>query len=75
MLVDILCGGGFRRNAYMRRIAQNGACELDDIGSKRGGEEQRLTPSRQQGNDAFHIAQKSHVEHAVHFIEHEELDL
>ena len=59
----------------MRRIAQNGVREFDDVGSERGGEKQRSAFRGQQRDDSFHIAQETHVEHAVHFIEHEELDL
>ena len=55
-------------------IAQDGLRELDDARRERGGEEQRLAVGRKQRDDAFHIAGEAHVEHPVHFIEHEELD-
>jgi len=71
-LLDLAGRGDFRLDADRGRIPQDFMGELHDRRRKRRGKEQRLTAGWQQGNDAFHIAQESHVEHPVHFIEDEE---
>ena len=42
---------------------------------KRGGEAQRLPSLRQQRDDAADRGQESHVEHAVGFVEDQDLDV
>ena len=74
-MLDALRSGGAGINADPRRVAQDRLRQLDDVRREGGGKEQRLAVGRQQRDDAFHIAEESHVEHAVHLIEHEELDL
>jgi hypothetical protein len=45
-----------------------------DRGRQRGAEEEGLALTGQQLDDAAHVMDEAHVEHAVHFVEHEELD-
>ena len=45
-----------------------------DLGRHGRGEEQRLAVLRAAGDDVLHDGQEAHVEHAVHFIEDEDLD-
>ncbi len=42
---------------------------------KRGREQQRLTVIARIAHDAAHVGQKAHVEHAVRFVEHQDLHL
>jgi hypothetical protein len=45
-----------------------------DVRGHRGREEQRLPLLRERGDDALHVGQKAHVEHAIGLVEHEDLD-
>ncbi len=56
-------------------IAQHALGKVGDVLRHGGGEEQRLTPWRQQFADLLDVRNKAHVEHAVGFVEHQELDL
>ena len=73
-LLDTLCGRHFRSDGNTRRIAQDGFCQLYDVRSQCSGKEQRLFFLWEHRDDAFHIAEKAHVEHAIHFIENEKLN-
>ena len=50
------------------------ADELLDLVRHRGGEEQTLPRRRQGGQDAPHVRQEAHVEHAVRLVENDDLD-
>ena len=73
-MFDALSGRRARINRDAGRIAQDGLGEFDDARGEGRREEQRLAVRGKQRDDAFHIAGKSHVEHAVHLIEHEKFD-
>ncbi len=49
--------------------------EIGDVLRHGGREEQRLALDRQLGDDFADVVDEAHVEHAVGFVEHEELDL
>ena len=49
--------------------------ELADVVGERGREQQVLALLRQQRDDAADVGQETHVEHAVGFVEHEDLDV
>ena len=67
--------GGHRRHRYARRIAQHLLGEFGDILRHGRREEQRLPLDRQFRDDLADVVDEAHVEHAVGFVEHEELDL
>ena len=73
-------GNGFGRRAadsdfHRFGIAQNPRGEPLDLRRKRGGEKQRLAIGGNFFNNPAHVGQKSHVEHAIDFIEHEDADV
>jgi hypothetical protein len=53
---------------------KNGLGEAPDLGGHRRREEQRLSPARHTLDDSTDVADEAHVEHAIRFIEHEDLD-
>src|SRR6266567_6900684 len=83
----LLCSHGIDRvsNRFRRRtpdadfdqnwIAQNPGGQAFNLRWQRGREEQGLTVGRNLFDDAAHVRQKSHVEHAIDFIEDEKLNL
>ena len=56
-------------------IVQNAIRQFANIIGKRRGEEQILPLLRQQREDAFYIVNKTHVEHAVGFIQYQNFHL
>ena len=56
------------------RVAQEAVGEALDFRRHGGRKEQRLAPRRQQPADALDIGDEPHVEHAVGFIDHEDID-
>jgi len=58
----------------LRRAEELGGDALD-VGRERRREEQRLALARQRAHDAADLRQEAHVEHAVGFIEHRDLDV
>ena len=74
-LGDALDGGGHRRHRDAGGVAQHRFGELGDVLGHGGREEQRLPLDRQLGDDFADVVDEAHVEHAVGFVEHEELDL
>ena len=56
---------------HQLRIAQHRCCEPFDLGRQRGGEKKRLPGCRNFVENAAHVGQKTHVEHPIDFIEHE----
>ena len=57
------------------RLAQNPGGEPLDLRRQRRGEKQRLPIGRNLFDDPAHVGQKTHVEHAIDFIEHEDVDV
>ena len=74
-LGDALDGRGHRRHRDAGGIAQHRFGEFGDVLRHRRREEQRLPLDRQFGDDLADVVDEAHVEHAVGFVEHEELDL
>ena len=72
---DRLGGGAHSANLDLQRIAQGPAGELLELRGERGGEEESLARLRALLHDALHVGQKSHVEHAVDLVEHEDVDV
>ena len=76
--VDDLADGRGRRIA--RRgvnggwVAQQLLGEAPDAGLERGAEEQALPSCREERKDAPDVMDEAHVQHAVGFVEHEDLD-
>jgi hypothetical protein len=58
-----------------RRCMQQTVGELTNLVREGGGEEQILASCRQQREDAPNVADETHVQHAVGFVEHQDLDL
>ena len=52
---------------------QNPRSEPLDFGRQSRGKEQRLSIGRNLLNNSPNIRQKTHVEHAIHFVEHENI--
>src|SRR5256885_13587353 len=83
----LLCSHGIdcMRNRFRRRtadtdfdqnwIAQNPGGQAFDLRWQRGREKQSLAVPRNLFNDAAHVWQEPHVEHAIDFIEDEKLNL
>ena len=57
------------------RVLQHLVGKLFDLVREGGGEQQALAVGRQQREDAADVRDEAHVEHAVGFVENEELDL
>ncbi len=74
-LGDAVDGRGHRRHRHAGGVAQHGFGELGDVLRHGGREEQRLALDRQLGDDFADVVDEAHVEHAVGFVEHQELDL
>ena len=56
------------------RIMQKGLGEAGDFRRHGGGEEQRLPGEGHQLADALDVRDEAHVEHAVGFVDHQNLD-
>ncbi len=73
-------GHGFRRRTahadfHQLGFAQHPGGQPLDLWRQCRRKKQRLPISRNFFDDPAHVRQKSHVEHAIHFIEHENLDV
>ena len=64
-----------RRHRDATGIAQDGVGEFRDVLRHGGREQQRLALERQLGDDLADGMDEAHVEHAVGFVEHQDLDL
>ena len=73
-LGDALDRGGRRRHRHAGGIAQHRLGEVGDVLRHGGREEQRLPLDRQFADDFADVVDEAHVEHAVGFVEHQELD-
>ena len=56
-------------------ITQGPVCQLGDFGRQGGGKEKGLPVFGNLGNDSTHRRQESDIEHAVHLIQNEDLDV
>ena len=73
-LIDLLGGRGLGRDGDADRVAQHALGQLGDLARHGGGEEQGLPARRQLADDRADVVDEAHVEHAVGFVEHEDLD-
>ena len=73
-LVHFFGGGCFGSDGNRSWFVEDAPGELIDRWRKRGREEEGLTLAWKGCDDAFDIAEESHVEHAVDFIKDEEFD-
>ena len=73
-LVDALGGGVARRHLDRGRVVQQALGELADLVGEGGREQQVLALLRQQCEHLADVADEAHVEHAVGFVQHQELD-
>ena len=67
-------GGGRRRGFDAFGIVQELAGEALDFGRHGCGEEQGLAREGQRLADALDVGDEAHVEHAVGFVDHQDLD-
>ncbi|VVM50971.1 hypothetical protein PS645_00748 [Pseudomonas fluorescens] len=70
-LFDALDRGIRRRDFDAFRVVQQLAGEVSDVFGEGRREQQVLTFARQAGKDLLHVMDKTHVEHAVGFVQHE----
>ncbi|VVB66809.1 Uncharacterised protein [Candidatus Norongarragalina meridionalis] len=62
---------GARRDRYFYWVPEYFARQVHDFGRHSRGEEKRLPVFRQRRYDALHVADETHVQHAVRLVEHE----
>ena len=74
LLRDGRGGGGGLRDFDAHRIVQELLGDALDFRRHGGGEEQRLARERHQLADALDVGDEAHVEHAVGFVDDEQLD-
>ena len=67
-------GGGGLGDFHAHRIVQEIVGDALDFRRHGGGEEQRLARERHQLADALDVGDEAHVEHAVGFVDHQQLD-
>ena len=72
-LLDALGGAVARGHFDHRRVVQQTGGQLANFVGEGGGEEQVLALLRQQGQDAADVADKAHVEHAIRFVQYQDL--
>ena len=70
-LVGLGCGADLDANRLLHIVAH----DLGDVGIERGGVAHGLTRFGQSADDAADGGQEAHVEHAIHFVQDEHLDV
>ncbi len=73
VLGDLLGGGIATRHFHFRRVVQQFFRQRFDVVGEGGGEQQILTTRRQFRQYATNIVDETHVEHAVRFVQHQDL--
>lgn len=73
-LIHFLGGGRLRSDGDGGRIFEDGVGQLAHGGGEGGREKERLAFFRQKVDDFLHVAQETHVQHAIHFVEDEKFD-
>src|SRR5690606_964610 len=73
-LVDFFNGGGLRGDFDANRVNEDALGEILNVLGHGGRKQQRLPFGGQGLNHPAHIMDKTHVEHPVSFVEHENLD-
>ncbi len=76
---DDILGDGVGRHGRTRgldpgRILEEGGGQTRDLGRHGGREEQGLATRRRQFEDALDVGDEAHVQHAVGFVHHHDLD-
>ena len=74
-LFDALGGGVARRHFNTDRVVEHGGGQLPDRWRESGRKQQALALLGQQIKNAADIGNKAHVEHAICFVQHQNLDL
>ncbi len=74
-LADQLGGGVLRGDLHGGRVLEELGRQLLDLVREGGREEQGLPLGGQQGQDLLDVPDEAHVEHAVGFIQHQDLQL
>ncbi|OQA30234.1 MAG: hypothetical protein BWY57_02961 [Betaproteobacteria bacterium ADurb.Bin341] len=74
-LFDVFMLGGRPGNTDHHRLARQVFSQFADLPFQRGRKHHGLTFCRHSGNNQFNILDKTHVEHAVGFIEHQNFQL
>src|SRR5690606_24959944 len=74
-LCDSIGGGVAGSDLNFSRTAQIAASEFPDFVAERGGKKQPLALGRQQAHDAVEIGKKTHVEHAIGLVQHQNAHL
>lgn len=74
-LVDALCGRASRLYVHPRRVAQVSRGEIRDFLRHGGREEHRLPIRRDMAEDAVNSRGKAHIEHAIGFVENDDLGM
>ncbi|MPN07998.1 hypothetical protein SDC9_155274 [bioreactor metagenome] len=72
-LIDALGGGIAWRDFHAARVVQQAVGQLADLVGEGRGEQQVLTLFGQEGEYFADVADEAHVEHAVGFVEYEDL--
>ena len=75
LLVDALDRGVRRGDFDAGRVIEQLVRQIDNVLGEGGREQQVLAFGRQLGDDLFDVMDKAHVEHAVSFVEYQNLDL
>ncbi|CAB3900878.1 hypothetical protein LMG26858_04229 [Achromobacter anxifer] len=73
-LGDQLGGGVARGDRHLARIVQDAARQGADLVGEGGREQQVLALLGQQREDLADVADEAHVQHAVGFVQHQDLD-
>ncbi len=74
-LPDALHRGVGRRDLDVLRVAEEAVGQFLDLVTEGGREQQALFGGRQQPEHLLHVVNEAHVQHAVGFIEHQDLHL
>ena len=74
-LDDVLGGRGRHRNRDFLRVAQKAVGQTLDLRRHGRREEQGLSQRRKGGDDPLDVGNEPHVEHAVGFVDHQDLDV
>ena len=74
-LVDALHRGVARGHLHALRVFEQRGGQVANLVAKGGREQQALLVARHQGQHFFHIMDKAHIQHAVGFVEHQNLHL
>ncbi len=69
-----MCAGRLRPTAIRCGLIQGLGSQRFDLLREGGREEHGLAFGRHVFEDALHVGQEAHIEHAVGFIEHQDLD-